>query len=120
MDGALSPASHREWRVICRGCSGRQGPPQLRHIMTIDEISENFTLLDEWDDRYRYVIELGRTLEPLPEAARTAANKVSGCASQVWLTTDPRRDGAGGPILHFTGDSDAHIVRGLIAILFAI
>jgi cysteine desulfuration protein SufE len=88
--------------------------------MTIDEINENFTLLDEWDDRYRYVIELGRTLEPLPEAARTAANKVSGCASQVWLTTDTRRDGAGEPILHFTGDSDAHIVRGLIAILFAI
>jgi cysteine desulfuration protein SufE len=88
--------------------------------MTIDEINENFALLDEWDERYRYVIELGRTLEPLPEAARTAANKVSGCASQVWLTTDTRRDRAGGPILHFTGDSDAHIVRGLIAILFAI
>ena len=88
--------------------------------MTIDEINENFALLDEWDDRYRYVIELGRTLAPLPEGARTDANKVSGCASQVWLTTEHDPDGAGGPVLRFTGDSDAHIVRGLIAILFAI
>ena len=88
--------------------------------MTIDEITENFTLLDEWDDRYRYVIELGRTLAPLPEAARSDTNKVPGCASQVWLTTDIERDGPGGPVLRFSGDSDAHIVRGLIAILFAI
>jgi cysteine desulfuration protein SufE len=86
--------------------------------MTIDEISENFAILDEWDDRYRYLIELGRTLAPLPEAARTDANKVSGCASQVWLTTKVT-PGACGPVLSFTGDSDAHIVRGLIAILFA-
>jgi cysteine desulfuration protein SufE len=88
--------------------------------MTIDEITENFALLDEWDDRYRYVIELGRMLAPLPDAARIGANKVQGCASQVWLTTATERDGRGGPILRFTGDSDAHIVRGLIAILFAI
>jgi cysteine desulfuration protein SufE len=88
--------------------------------MTIDEITDNFALLDEWDDRYRYVIELGRTLAPLPEGARTDVNKVSGCASQVWLTTEHDPDGAGGPVLRFTGDSDAHIVRGLIAILFAI
>jgi cysteine desulfuration protein SufE len=88
--------------------------------MTIDEIFENFALLDEWDDRYRYVIELGRMLEPLPEAARTDANKVPGCASQVWLTTATDRDGPGGPVLRFSGDSDAHIVRGLVAILFAI
>ena len=88
--------------------------------MTIDEIIDNFSVLDDWDDRYRYVIELGRTLEPLCEAARTEANKVLGCASQVWLLTDIDRDGPGGPILRFTGDSDAHIVRGLIAILFAV
>ena len=86
----------------------------------IDEIIDNFSLLDEWDDRYRYVIELGRTLAPLPEDQRTDANKVQGCASQVWLTTDVRPDGQGGPVLSFTGDSDAHIVRGLIAILFAL
>jgi cysteine desulfuration protein SufE len=89
-------------------------------MMTIDAISENFSLLDEWDDRYRYVIELGRTLEPLPEADHTEANKVQGCASQVWLTTSVHPDGAGGPVLTFCGDSDAHIVRGLIAILFAL
>ena len=86
--------------------------------MTIDEISENFAILDEWDDRYRYLIELGRMLAPLPEAARIDANKVQGCASQVWLTTNIAR-GASGPVLSFAGDSDAHIVRGLIAILFA-
>jgi len=86
----------------------------------IDEIIENFELLDEWDDRYRYVIELGRTLPPLPEADHIDANKVQGCASQVWLVTHAKPDGAGGPVLSFEGDSDAHIVRGLIAILFAL
>lgn len=88
--------------------------------MTIDEISDNFTLLDEWDDRYRYIIELGRTLAPLPAEAHTDANKVQGCSSQVWLTTSVRPNGASGPVLTFVGDSDAHIVRGLIAILFAL
>jgi len=86
----------------------------------IKEIIDNFAVLDEWDDRYRYLIELGRELPPLPEVARSEANKVQGCASQVWLDTQVRRDGAGGPVLTFVGDSDAHIVRGLIAILFAI
>jgi cysteine desulfuration protein SufE len=88
--------------------------------MTIDEVTENFSLLDEWDDRYRYVIELGRTLPPLSEAQRNDANKVQGCASQVWLATTVKPNGADGPILTFVGDSDAHIVRGLIAILFAL
>ena len=88
--------------------------------MTIDDIIENFSLLDDWDDRYRYVIELGRGLSPLPDAARNEANKVQGCASQVWLTTAVKPDGAAGPVLSFVGDSDAHIVRGLIAILFAV
>jgi cysteine desulfuration protein SufE len=86
--------------------------------MTIEEICENFAILDEWDDRYRYLIELGRMLAPLPQAARIDANKVQGCASQVWLTTDIA-SGPSGPVLRFAGDSDAHIVRGLIAILFA-
>jgi cysteine desulfuration protein SufE len=88
--------------------------------MTVDEIIENFSLLDEWDDRYRYVIELGRKLPPLPDSQRTDANKVQGCASQVWLSTTMKPNGAAGPILTFIGDSDAHIVRGLIAILFAL
>ena len=89
-------------------------------MTTIDEIVENFTLLDQWDDRYRYVIELGRTLPPLPEGAHSEANKVRGCASQVWLLTHVKPDGAAGPMLTFDGDSDAHIVRGLIAILLAL
>jgi cysteine desulfuration protein SufE len=85
--------------------------------MTTDEIIENFSLLEDWDDRYRYVIELGRGLPPLPQSEHSDANKVSGCASQVWLATSVAPDGAGGPVLTFLGDSDAHIVRGLIAIL---
>jgi len=89
-------------------------------MTAIDEIIENFELLDDWDDRYRYVIELGRTLPPLPDEAHVDANKVQGCASQVWLVTHVKPDSAGGPILTFDGDSDAHIVRGLIAILFAL
>jgi cysteine desulfuration protein SufE len=89
-------------------------------MTAIDEIVENFTLLDQWDDRYRYVIELGRTLPPLPESAYTDANKVRGCASQVWLVTHVKPDSTAGPTLTFAGDSDAHIVRGLIAILLAL
>jgi cysteine desulfuration protein SufE len=85
----------------------------------IAEIIDNFSLLDDWDDRYRYLIELGKQLPPLASAAYSDANKVQGCASQVWLDTSVQPNGAGGPILTFAGDSDAHIVRGLIAVLFA-
>ena len=86
----------------------------------IDDIIGNFSVLDDWDDRYRYLIELGRGLPLLPAAAHCDVNKVQGCASQVWLDTTVRPNGAGGPVLTFAGDSDAHIVRGLIAILFAL
>jgi cysteine desulfuration protein SufE len=90
-----------------------------RGIAGFDDILADFELLDDWEDRYRYVIELGRRLEPLPETERIPANKVQGCVSQVWLATHV--DSAGGsPRLSFIGDSDAHIVRGLIAILFAL
>ena len=85
----------------------------------IDEIRDNFALLDDWDDRYRYVIELGRTLDPMPEAEHSAANKVQGCASQVWLSRKLASKG-GEPSLNYLGDSDAHIVRGLIAILLTL
>lgn len=89
--------------------------------MTIAHLQSDFELLDDWEDRYRYIIELGRTLAPFPDALRSEATKVRGCASQVWLWSEarPAEDGSG-PILHFQGDSDAHIVRGLIAILFAL
>jgi cysteine desulfuration protein SufE len=89
-------------------------------MMTIDEIRDNFALLDEWDDRYRYVIELGRMLDPMPEAEHSAANKVQGCASQVWLAKYVGRNNANEPLLKYLGDSDAHIVRGLIAILLTL
>ena len=88
--------------------------------MKIDEIRDNFALLDDWDDRYRYVIELGRTLAPMPEAEHSAANKVQGCASQVWLSKQIDRSGSSEPVLKYLGDSDAHIVRGLIAILLTL
>src|SRR2546426_12600951 len=93
------------------------GGAWMRATMTINEIRDNFALLDEWDDRYRYVIELGRTLAPMPEAEHSAANKVNGCASQVWLSKQIDRSGNSEPRLNYLGDSDAHIVRGLIAIL---
>jgi cysteine desulfuration protein SufE len=89
-------------------------------LATLQDIREDFAVLDEWEDRYRYVIELGRTLAPLPESLRTDANKVRGCASQVWLATKVEDAGGPAPRLKFVADSDAHIVRGLIAILFAI
>lgn len=87
---------------------------------SLDDIVANFELLDEWDDRYRYLIELGKSLEPLPEADHVDANKVRGCASQVWLVA--HREGGSGPQtrLRFVGDSDAHIVRGLVALALAI
>jgi len=88
-------------------------------MTTIDEIIENFEFLEEWDDRYRYLIELGRALPPLPESERIASNKVQGCASQVWVSTSTE-PGPDGPRLSFIGDSDAHIVRGLIAVLLAL
>jgi cysteine desulfuration protein SufE len=89
-------------------------------MTTIDEIRDNFALLEEWDDRYRYVIELGRTLEPMPEAEHCLDNKVQGCVSQVWLSKKLDRSGGNGPVLKYLGDSDAHIVRGLIAILLTL
>jgi cysteine desulfuration protein SufE len=88
-------------------------------VTNFDEIVADFEVLEDWEDRYRYVIELGRKLTPLPEADRTAANKVQGCVSQVWLATFVA-PASPSPRLSFIGDSDAHIVRGLIAILFAL
>ncbi len=86
---------------------------------TLQEIIDTFALLDDWEDRYRYVIEVGKQMPPLPEADRTEANKVRGCASQVWLRTDVRPGPDGRPRLHFAGESDAHIVQGLVAIIIA-
>jgi cysteine desulfuration protein SufE len=89
--------------------------------MPIDDIRADFELLDEWEDRYRYVMELGRALPPLDEALRIDANKVRGCASQVWLASRivPTADGKE-RTLALVGDSDAHLVRGLVAIIIAL
>ncbi len=84
-----------------------------------EEIAETFAFLDEWEDRYRHVIDLGKAMPPLDEAFRVPATKVEGCASQVWLL--PQIEGAGpGARFDFHGESDAMIVRGLIAILHAL
>ena len=88
-------------------------------MTSIADIIADFDLLDEWEDRYRYLIELGRKLEPLSEAAHNEDNKVRGCASQVWVETTVDRSGAE-PVLTFRGDSDAHIVRGLVCLVLTI
>jgi cysteine desulfuration protein SufE len=87
---------------------------------TIDDILSDFELFDDWDDRYRYLIDLGRRLEPLPESSRRDANKVRGCASQVWLETRRAIGSDGKTRLFFKGDSDAHIVKGLVALILTL
>ncbi len=87
--------------------------------MEIEELIDNFSFLDDWEDRYRYLIELGRGLAPLDDSERNPATKVRGCASQVWLVSHAKGQGPDA-VLDFRGDSDAHIVRGLIAVLFAL
>ena len=79
----------------------------------LNDLADEFELLGDWEERYRYVIELGKELAPLTDAERSEDNKVRGCASQVWLVTQPQADGT----LVFKGDSDAHIVSGLVAIM---
>ena len=90
---------------------------ELGATATIETLTDDFSILDEWEDRYRYIIELGRTLPPLSETERTPANKVQGCASQVWIASHVKNE-TGEPVLSFAGDSDALIVKGLIAIIF--
>ena len=86
--------------------------------MDIDELADTFELLGDWEERYRYLIELGRKLPPMPDAEHDEAHKVRGCMSQVWLA-HTRQDGP--PVqLEFRGDSDAHIVKGLIALLLGL
>ncbi len=84
--------------------------------LSVEELEDNFALLEDWEDRYAYVIDLGKKLEPMPEAEKTEDNKVRGCMSQVWFTHEVS-EGEDGPRLHFRADSDAFIVKGLIAVL---
>jgi cysteine desulfuration protein SufE len=92
----------------------------------VEELIDNFSFLDDWEDRFRYLIDLGRKLEPMDEALKTEETKVRGCTSQVWIVDEVRPgtgtpgSGSGAPTLHFIADSDAHIVKGLIAVLLEI
>ncbi len=87
-------------------------------MTSLEQIIDDFAYLDDWEDRYRYIIELGKALPDFDEADKTAENKVSGCASQVWLVSS---DGGGAdPVMNLRGDSDAHIVKGLVAIVLAL
>ncbi|MBP1853291.1 SufE family protein [Rhizobium halophytocola] len=87
-------------------------------MTALKEIIDDFAFLDDWEDRYRYVIELGKALPELAEEKRTSDTKVRGCASQVWLVSHTE-DASDDPVISFEGDSDAHIVRGLVAIILA-
>lgn len=91
----------------------------MTHPQAFQDIAENLTFLDDWEDRYRYIIELGSALPGLDETEKTAENKVNGCVSQVWLVSDTA-NGAAGPALRYRGDSDAMIVKGLVAVLIAL
>jgi cysteine desulfuration protein SufE len=82
--------------------------------LSFEALKEDFDLFDDWDDKYRTIIDLGRALPPMDSALKTEASKVRGCSSQVWLAHNRNSDGS----LHFWGDSDALIVRGLVAVLF--
>jgi cysteine desulfuration protein SufE len=101
--------------IVSAGRAAYVGPIMQPHL---DTIISDFDLLDEWEDRYRYIIDLGKSLDPLAPEAHSDANKVQGCVSQVWLET---RLGTGmDPVITYKGDSDAHIVRGLVALVLAI
>ena len=87
----------------------------MTHPTAFAEIAENLSFLDDWEDRYKYIIELGQALPPLAETEKTAATRVNGCVSQVWLVSERVGD-----LLSYRGESDALIVRGLAAILIAL
>ncbi len=89
-------------------------------VPRFETIIDDLGFLEDWEDRYRYIIELGRLLDPMPHDGKTEDNKVRGCASQVWLQTNVNRAAAASPVLTFHGDSDAHIVKGLVALALAL
>ncbi len=88
-------------------------------MIAYEKLAEDFEFLDDWEDKYRYVIEIGRELEDMPETDKTDENKVQGCVSQVWLTYEVDKSDPEDPVIRFKGDSDAHIVRGLVAIMLS-
>jgi cysteine desulfuration protein SufE len=104
--------------LATRGMASNHRTPGTA-MSSLDQIIDDFAFLDEWEDRYRYLIELGKSLPEMPLSLRTSENKVQGCASQVWLATSCSATGQD-PRLVFEGESDAHIVRGLVAIALTI
>jgi len=88
-------------------------------MASLQTIIDDFEYLDDWEDRYRYLIEIGKALPDMPESEHTDANKVRGCASQVWLVAETKPGDPSDPVMIYRGDSDAHIVRGLVAIVLA-
>ncbi len=89
--------------------------PPLKSGVSIEEIVDNFSFLDDWEDKYGYLIELGKDLSPIPDSELNDHNKVQGCVSQVWLVSE-----ADDNAVHFNGYSDAHIVRGLVAVALSL
>jgi cysteine desulfuration protein SufE len=87
----------------------------MKNLPTLDDLKENFALFDDWEERYKYLIDLGKMLSPMEESLKTEGTLVKGCTSRVWMICKTGADGA----FHFTADSDAHIVRGLIAVLLS-
>ena len=100
--------------------SRRMANPETGAPTSIETIRSDFAYLDDWEDRYRYVLDLGRSLEPLTEAEHNEGNKVRGCVSQVWLVLAVARGPDGELRLRYRGDSDSHLVRGLVAITIAL
>jgi cysteine desulfuration protein SufE len=92
--------------------------PVIPMQTTVESLRDDFAILDDWEDRYRHVIELGRALPEMNAALKTASTKVNGCASQVWIHAQAQKQNDV-TTLHMVGDSDALIVKGLIAIVFA-
>jgi len=88
-------------------------------MSNLQTIIDDFEYLDDWEDRYRYLIEIGKALPQMPASEQIDENKVKGCASQVWLVAQTEPGDPGDPVMLFRGDSDAHIVRGLVAIVLA-
>jgi cysteine desulfuration protein SufE len=96
------------------------GSQQHQSLPSLDELLANFELIEDWDERYRYLIEIGRDLPPMPDSDKTEENRVRGCASQVWLTREITHDALDEPVLNYKGASDAHIVSGLVMLTLAI
>lgn len=88
-------------------------------MASLETIIDDFEYLDDWEDRYRYLIEIGKALPAMPESEQIDANKVRGCASQVWLVAETEPGDPGDPVMLYRGESDAHIVRGLVAVVLA-